>query len=1854
VIFRWRLVEKRFQLFATNPEFFGETHNPLMRPKFSRSCGPLVTLVALVFSPLVQAQTNGTWNVNASGNWSDTANWLGGNVASGASSIASFNTQNIVADQTATIDSAFTIGRLNVLDAATSSNQWIFAGSGVLTLDNGVSRPIFDVGNLLSSTTSRGATVTASLAGTNGFRKIGDGVLTVSGNNSGLSGTLDLDDVGGTNNAGVIFTSDAAVGGLTTMNVTGTATTGPFLGLNGVTLGSGVTLNISSQGGNSGPSGALRGGGGATVTNTVNGPINITGSGVRLANAGGKLLVLNGAITGGSNPVIFRVADNDGIHVTNTGNSWTGGTTHSQGNIWFHPNTLPGGPLVVAASGAGTVMLSGTMSRSLGIGAGQVRLGGAETSVSGRNLGFSAKGGPLTVNFGGAGAEVFFNDFVANTTGTAATINTNIFVLNGGLADDKITLANPLNLNGAPRTLQVSANVAELQGAINGGAFTVTKTGAGRLNLTAASGWTGGLTIAGGNNSSAGIVRVSHAEGLGPISAVKNVTASGTNRGVSVLELVGGITIDANKSMRMAGKSYYATDTAAIGDQVSLRNVSGNNAWHGNVIIAATGGGYGIEAVSGTLTLGDTSTTSSVIRNEAAADIRPMSFFGAGDVVVNSKLANNVGADTRRLGIIKIGSGDLSITRTDNDFDQAPNLRSGVTEIVSLADSGTASSLGTASAINLGATLRYVGSGGTSNRTLGILQTGATLDSSGSGPLVLTGTSITHQVGTGSTTAGGAPAGSTELLVSDPSGLAVGQTVTGTVIPAGTTITAINVDTRVITLSQPTSAASTNGIALTFGGANTLDRTLTLTGSNSGDNELAANLTTTGGTGKLGVTKTGTGKWILSGTNHTYTGVTDIQQGTLGFDGGLPIGGLTMSPTATLDLANVTLSADALTGNALSVDGNLVVSGPVRVDISADNPIGTFPVLEYGSIAGLANLTSNYRNASFNDAGTSASMTVATGESLTWTGSSSDVWDVDTTQNWKDGADNPETFFWADSVVFNDEGSLEPSVFLSGEMRPSTMTVDSDTVDYLFDGPGRLAGAFKLTKNGTASLTLNGNHTFDGGIDLNEGTLRPVTNQSLGGNGQVITIASGAALDTNGAMNANRDYAAVIAGTGADGTGVIVNSGATHNNGFGSITLTANATIGGVGRWDLRPAVAGTAELDLAGFTLTKAGTNVIALVDGSMTSDGSINLNEGVLAMSRMIVSGAGSFNVGTGAILRFENNSTGSYNKAVSVADGGAVNVIGNSVSLPAPVTLSGESNFDIANSFTLTLAGEVGGTGNLVKSTATGALTLLGANTYAGTTTIGAGTLNIGNQTSPGTLGEGDVVNNGTLGINRSDDTYVVDQVISGTGALAIGQNNGGAFTSLVTLTGENTFAGNISVNSGGLKITRAEAIGTGPKTIGLTNGTAGRPQFYLDGSSGNIDLPVGVNFSTSSGNIGQPAIGNLAGDNIIRGNFTLTGGGGSTAIGVQGGTLELAGNIAANTSSRRLILGGDAGSGAVSGVISNGTNPVGLDKVGTNTWNLTGANSYTGTTAVNGGTLLVNGNQSTASGAVSVASGATLGGGGTIGGSVSGSAGSFLAPGNSNIGILTTSGPATVSGTLEIEINATDSDRLAVGGSLTLSGATLDVSELAAAGQPAYIIASYGLLTGTFGSVVGIPSGYGLDYNYLGNNQIALVAGAASPFGSWIDSFAEITDPADKEPGVDFDGDGVSNLLEFALNGDPADGSNSGLTAKLIQDATAPAGDQLTLIIAARRGASFAPAVNGVSTATIDGVVYTVQGSLDLVFPAEDVTHVGASDTAPAATGLPSLVGEDWEYHTFSLDSSEGLGGTGFLRLAVEED
>ena len=94
----------------------------------------------------------------------------------------------------------------------------------------------------------------------------------------------------------------------------------------------------------------------------------------------------------------------------------------------------------------------------------------------------------------------------------------------------------------------------------------------------------------------------------------------------------------------------------------------------------------------------------------------------------------------------------------------------------------------------------------------------------------------------------------------------------------------------------------------------------------------------------------------------------------------------------------------------------------------------------------------------------------------------------------------------------------------------------------------------------------------------------------------------------------------------------------------------------------------------------------------------------------------------------------------------------------------------------------------------------------------------------------------------------------------------------------LSGANTFTGPVTVNNGWLTITNSNALGTGTKTVALTNGTNGLPELHLDGIGGAISLANTISFTTSSLN---GAITNDAGNNTIAGAFSITSGGGDIA-------------------------------------------------------------------------------------------------------------------------------------------------------------------------------------------------------------------------------------------------------------------------------------------------------------------------------------------------------------------------------------
>ena len=155
-----------------------------------------------------------------------------------------------------------------------------------------------------------------------------------------------------------------------------------------------------------------------------------------------------------------------------------------------------------------------------------------------------------------------------------------------------------------------------------------------------------------------------------------------------------------------------------------------------------------------------------------------------------------------------------------------------------------------------------------------------------------------------------------------------------------------------------------------------------------------------------------------------------------------------------------------------------------------------------------------------------------------------------------------------------------------------------------------------------------------------------------------------------------------------------------------------------------------------------------------------------------------------------------------------------------------------------------------------------------------------------------------------------------------------------------------------------------------------------------------------------------------------------------------------NSFTSVANENLTLTGGSGAGAgglISGVIA--LNAGGITKNQSGKWVLTGANTYSGTTTVNAGTLLLNNTtgSGTGSGAVTV-NGGTLGGTGAIAGPVTVNTGGTLSPGASIESLATGAVTFNAGATFTYEINSTSvtGDLLDSSGSLTIDTAGTGVA------------------------------------------------------------------------------------------------------------------------------------------------------------------------------------------------------------------
>ena len=295
------------------------------------------TAFALVTVSITTLTANGTWIADASAVWSDTNRWRDNIVASGAGRTADFGAINITANRVVSMDSPRTVGTLRFGDAA-GAEGWVITsgGGGILTLDTAsATQPSIFATNTV--------TITAALAGTNGFNKEGPGTLFLRGNNS-ISGTIDIDSNSASDADGVVRVGHPnALANATAVRIrnnnSGSSTLQLDATLGGVNIPGGLVV-------------ACRNGTTPTIqnvlgTNSLSGNISLTSGGTTVnIQSDSGLLILNGTnqyISSSTNARNYTFSGS-GSHLVN-------------GPIL---NSTNGAPIGLTKTGSGTLTLTAT------------------------------------------------------------------------------------------------------------------------------------------------------------------------------------------------------------------------------------------------------------------------------------------------------------------------------------------------------------------------------------------------------------------------------------------------------------------------------------------------------------------------------------------------------------------------------------------------------------------------------------------------------------------------------------------------------------------------------------------------------------------------------------------------------------------------------------------------------------------------------------------------------------------------------------------------------------------------------------------------------------------------------------------------------------------------------------------------------------------------------------------------------------------------------------------------------------------------------------------------------------------------------------------------------------------------------------------------------------------------------------------------------------------------------------------------------------------------------------------------------------------------------------------------------
>ena len=1302
---------------------------------------------------------------------------------------------------------------------------------------------------------------------------------------------------------------------------------------------------------------------GATVGGTIvynNASLNLQGNitigAEALTLAGGRLESISGnnRWNGAISLDVSRVRNTDGSVTTGAAGA-TSAINALLGNL-----RLAGA--ISLSSGAGAAARAHTLEISSLTAAAAVTISG-NISGAGGNL-TKLGGGKLTLS----GTNTYtgdtnINDGELELQGGTALHDSSAVVL-ASIGSPKLTVTNSetiASLAGGGEVAIASGQILTVKNSVGTNTiYSGVISGAGGLTKGAAAGDTGRLTL-GGNNTyggatrvDAGTLRVTHNNALGTPTTS---TAANTT------------TVARNATLELSGNGLNVAEALNLGG--TLANPSGNNEYSGDIALTRA-------ATLSSATAGNTLTVSGGVTLETAgsgtdpATAHALTVTGAGDTAIN-------GAISGAGGLSKTGSGTLTLGGT------AANTYAGVTAVnEGILRIGKSSALGTPGS--------SVTNGGTT------VAAGATLElAGGSSGLDISSTETLSLNGAGVSGRG---------ALRNVSG---NNTWRGAITLAGNTIITSANSANTLTLAS-TASISNGARLLSFAGA--------------GDTLVAGVI----GGGAGGLSKTGAGTLTLNNTGNNYTGDTNVNEGTLKLgasgvisdrsaliisggafdlagnseavayvrlnsgsiiDSGTSKGVLSVTSndvSAQFSLYSGTISA-VLAGQASPLRNTFDMNkrGPGRVTLSAANTftarINVFEGalrLSHGSAAG----NSGNRIIVFSLPSRLASLELA-----------NDI----TVPNRIELRDSSSRLISdGNNTLSGPIVGNEPMALPSARAKDVNLIINTGNLNV----SGRISGA-NLSKSGAGTLTLsNSGNNYTGATNISAGTLALGVADALPGGSRLVIGGSGTfALGnfnqtlTGGLQLANGGQ---ITGTGVltvNTGGITAQGGTISANLAGNATLTkttANTlTLSGTNtRTGATTIEAGTlsgavgtgavtfANASGTAATLVTTGDQTIGGLDGG-NADSKVQIqkgstltinNSGNTAFAGVIEDGAGSgrgnlTKTGAGRLtLSGANTYTGlttvsngilriSHNTALGGGTGSLARTI---VASGARLELSssGTTGLDVGETLDLfgTLANQSG------DNEYSGAITLKGTtiDSAAGTLTV-SGNLSLEETVAPSTPTRRD------LRVTGAGDV-VLSGVLSGLGGIIKGSVN--TDTGVLTVSGNNTFAGAVNVNHGTLRVQHNNALGTpgGTTTNGGTT-VAGGATLALDspetvtGTSrtrARLTIPAGEALNLAGTLRNRNAGSGAPADNIWNGTITLTGNNATidNAVPASGvvNSLTLAGNI---TGAFDLTVTG-AGNTRIQGNIQTGAGS--LSKRGAGTLTLSGSGSnYTGATTISAGAL-----------------------------------------------------------------------------------------------------------------------------------------------------------------------------------------------------------------------------------------------------------------------------------------------------------